>query len=810
MHTITKSAIWIILSCFTSGGLSAQFYTVSGRITNSAMEPVGFVNVSVIENASLNSTSDVKGNYTLKITEGSYVLVFTMEGFKTLKLPVTVNHADVVQNVILEAEETQFQGVKVTGKKIDRSVEIVKLAIQNKYKYMYSDPYTIDAYIKATESEQHQKKKKDTSKMPGASNLNMAEVYLTLHHAPPDKIKEQRTGVTIRGSKEGLFFLTHTDGEFNFYRNLIEVPALSESPFLSPISNSGIIAYKYKMMKVFYENGIKYYRIKVQPGMMGNALVTGEIVIRDSLWSIQSLKLSFPKYHMAEYDFFEVSQDYEMNDSQYVLKKQEFIYNAKFGKSKSSGRTVVYYSNYVPKQVFKKRFFNTELSSTEQMAYERDSSFWNTIRKEPFTKDELNFIRRSDSMKALQSQKYWQDSVDKEFNRITFKKLFLTGQSHYNRSKETEWSFKPLVFAYLPFYIAGPRLDYWVYYEQTNKNKKSFNIFQRINYGIYNNDIKGTLTVSKLYNPFTRGFVTATVGSDFGIINPYEAWITVFARKNFYVQDFASIFHRRELVNGLYFGTGVEYSNRHSISNYTFDSRADSTNLYPEGNDPVNFESYMALYASFYLSYTPFQRYIREPYQKLILGSRWPDFIVRYRKGLNVLGSTVNFDYMEYGIEQEFKLGLAGISKYRIVSGEFLNTNDLRLVDYKFQRRAGPIFFSNPLYSFQGIDKTYNTIKRFYEGHYFHRFNGALLNKIPIMKKLNLIECAGGGLLYTHERNMRYAEAFIGIEKIIRFWKERIKIGVFYVVSESNVSAIQPQVKFTIEVYDKVKNRWGY
>jgi hypothetical protein len=788
---------------------NAQFYTVSGKVSNSALEPIAFVNVSVIDNPSLSTTTDVKGQYQLKITEGSYVLVFSMQGFSTFKLPVTVTNADVVQNAILE-HETEFEGVRVQAKKTDRSLEIIRNVIQNKYRYMYTGAYTVDAYIKATQSEQVQKKKKDTSSAVLPSQLDMAEVYLTMHQAPPGKLKEERTGVTIRGNQEGLFYLTHTDGEFNFYKNLLEIPALSESPFLSPVSNSGIIAYKYKMLKVYRENGVRYYKIKIQPGALGNALVSGEIIIQDSVWAIHSLTLSFPKYHMAEYDFFEVSQEYELNDSLYYLKKQQFIYNARYGKTKSSGRTAVYYSHYTPKQAFGKKFFNNELSSTSEIAYERDSSFWNTIRQEPFTKEELSFIRKSDSAKALHSQKYWQDSVDKVYNRITFKKLLLTGQGNYKRSVERQWSFKPLMFIYLPVYIAGPRLDFWAYYDKTFKNKKAVSFFQRVNYGFQNNDIKGTTTFSKLYNPFTRGSITASAGSDFGVINPNAAWVAVFSRQNFYTQEFGSLFHRRELINGLYLGTGIEYSNRHSISNYNFDSRTDSTNLFPEGNSPVDFESYMALYGSCYISYTPFQKYIREPNQKLILGSKWPDFSVRYRKGVSVLGSTVDFDYLEYGIDQEFKIGLAGLSKYRILSGKFLNTNDLRLVDYKFQRRAGPIFFSNPLYSFQGIDSTYSTIRRFYEAHYFHRFNGALLNKIPLLKKLNLIECAGGGLLYTYERNMKYAEVFIGLEKIVRIWKERVKVGFFYVVAESNISTIQPQFKFTIEVYDKVRNKWSF
>lgn len=161
-------------------------------------------------------------------------------------------------------------------------------------------------------------------------------------------------------------------------------------------------------------------------------------------------------------------------------------------------------------------------------------------------------------------------------------------------------------------------------------------------------------------------------------------------------------------------------------------------------------------------------------------------------------------------MEQEVKIGLLGISKYRLFSGEFLNTKDLRLIDYKFQRAAGPVFFTNPLYSFQGIDTSYSTIKRFLEAHYFHRFNGAILNKIPLIKKLNLIECAGGGFLFTKERNMKYFEGFVGLEKVIRLWKERFKIGVFFVASQSNLFPLTTQFKFTIEYFDKNSNKWAY
>jgi hypothetical protein len=771
------------------------------------MEPIPLVEVSVQNNGVLNTKTDYRGHYSIKIAEGTYELVFKLQGFKTLKMPVTVSYANIVQNCVLEPLEKDIKGYKVSAKKVDRSEEIIQNVINGKSRFMNPPAFSVEAYIKAGETETRKKPKSDTT--PIATNqLNVAEVFLTYHFSPPNKIKEERNGVDIRGQKEGLFFLTHTDGQFNFYKNLLEVPAISESPILSPISNSGMIAYKYKMLKIYVENGIRYYRIKVSPGLLGNALVTGEMVIQDSIWAIKSLKLSLPKYHMAEYDFFEVSQTFQIKDTTYLLEKMEFQYNAKFGKSKRSGRTAVYYSGYQLNRVFPKRFFNNELSATSQEAYERDTSYWSQIRKETLSKEELTYIRKTDSFKAVFAQKSWQDSSDSVFNKITFKKLLFTGQGLYKRTEERKVFFKPLVFIYTPFYLAGPRFSYWVSYSKTYKNKKFFSVVPTANYGVLNKDLKGSVNFSRLYNPFNRGSLNASIGSDFGVINPFNSWIKGFSRSNFYAHDFANIFHRVELFNGFYVGMGAEYSNRRSIASMKFDAQGDS--LWGGNVQTTPFSPYKALYATFGLYYVPFQKYIREPYQKLILGSKWPEISARYRKGIKGIGSVIDFDYLEFVAEQELKIGLAGVSKYRVVSGEFLNARDLRLVDYKFQRAIGPGFFANPLYSFQSLDSSFYTLKRFYEAHYLHRFNGALINKIPILKKVNISECIGGGFLVTKERNLKFFEAYVGIEKVIRLWRERIRVGVFYVANINNQFAVQPQFKFTIEVYDKINNRWPY
>ena len=169
----------------------------------------------------------------------------------------------------------------------------------------------------------------------------------------------------------------------------------------------------------------------------------------------------------------------------------------------------------------------------------------------------------------------------------------------------------------------------------------------------------------------------------------------------------------------------------------------------------------------------------------------------------------INFDYLEFGITQKLKLGLAGEARYSFISGKFLTQKNLQLVDYKFMRRGDPLFFMNPTINFQALDSTFEVFGRFYEGHFLHQFHGSIINKVPLLKKLNLLEVAGGGILYVPEKNLRYAEMFFGVEKIIRFWRERYKIGGYIVTSLANKFNTNPvQFKIGIEVFNRRKNSW--
>jgi hypothetical protein len=807
-------SLTLILTCALIPETHAQEYRLTGKIMNAKLEPLPYASVRVKE-LQTGTTSDKEGNFTLQLEPGKYDIVFSMLGYKSqvITIAITKNYE---QNIILQQDDAPMLGVQVVGIKKDKAEEYVRNVIRNKEMILgASQTFSCNVYIKATDENDFTKKKKikDTVVKPinPIAGMSLAEIYLKVDYAYPDKIKEERTGVKIRGNRDAMFFLTTTDGDFNFYKNLVQLPALAKIPMLSPVSYSGLMAYKYKTINIRKENGRNIYTIKVTPVKLGNALVAGEMEIMDSAWVILKTHFEMPKYHLVEYDYFAVDQQYEwVNNKAWMPVRQEFTYLTKAGKSKQSGKTIAMYSNYNVDTGFSKKHFTTEISSTSQQAYERDSSFWKTVRKEPLTEKEIRFIQYRDSMIRAHTTVAFQDSVERYNNKVTLKKIFLDGIVKYNWRKERQMIFPTIPDFYQPVQFGGARIATHFYMSKRYKNKKFITLNTEMSYGLRNKDMNGFVGFSKLYNPFSRGTYFVSVGRNFGQIFEGDAWINQLKRSNVYLKEGIELSHSVELANGLVLRNRLELTGRKSVAGYKTNDKVDSVlGNTLTNNHAIYFPSYNAFYNTIGLDFTPRQKYIREPKEKVILGSSWPTFSITWRKGVKgFLNSDIDFDYLEYGISQKLKMGLAGEANYSFISGSFYNKSDLRLVDYKFMRQGDPFLFSNPTKSFQALDSSFPIFKRFYEGHYLHQFHGAILNKIPLLKKLNLLEVGGGGVLYVPERDLKYAELFFGVEKILRFWRDRYKIGGYMVSSVANKFSNPLQFKISIEKFDRRKNSW--
>lgn len=797
----------------------SQSYKVHGKVVDRQLEPLALASVQIKDDKK-GTVTDEQGQYELFLSPGKYDFIISMIGYETRIVTVLVNK-DLEQNFILLVDEgAPMEPVIIKAKIKDRSEEVIRDVIKRKDAILAAPgAYSCDVYIKATREDSLSKKERKAviKSMDNNDNLDdmaMAEILLQLDYESPTRYKEKRVGVAKRGERNDFFYLTISDGDFNLYNNLLKVPAVSQTPLISPVSYSGLIAYKYKTTKVEYFGKRRVYTISVKPKLMSNATVEGELVIDDSAKAILSARISFPSYHMPEYAFFEAEQQYGfVNDTAWMITRQKFTYYSKSKKGKVAGQTIVIYKDHELNKQFSSGYFGNELSITTKEAYQKDSSFWQQVRTEPLSDREVRFVQYQDSLYNLTHSEAYLDSLDAAMNKVTWKNVVLFGQTFNDHKKERRLMVSPLTETIQPFKFGGIRVNLSTRYTKTFPSRKNIDIISNLSYGFRNKDINGSLAFRKLYNPFSRGYYQISGGREFQFIFEGDAWINMLMRSNIYLNNFVGVGHEVELANGLVLYNDLEVAFRRSVSHYKINPKVDSllgdilTN-----NQPVSFDPYNAFYNRIKLLYTPGQKYLREPNEKIILGSRFPSVYVEWIKGIpNVLESRIDFDYLEFGIQQKPKLGIFGNGAYRIRTGTYLNHKDLRVIDYKFQRRGDPIFFLDPHKTFQALDSSFPLFKRFYEGHYVHSFNGYFLNKVPLLKKLQLREVAGGGLLVAPERSLVYGELFAGLEREFKWSPNpltKIKLGVYVVSSYANQFKNPVQFKVGMQTWDWLRDKW--
>jgi len=837
---LSKQLITILLVFFSLPVISQS---VSGYVLDENNNPLPFVNIYLKYQNRQGTTTDNDGKYFMQLPNGQYTLVFSILGYEKKEVEVTITHNnDVTQNVWLKPSSVALNEMVVKAKRRDPAYEIIKQAIANKSKYLNQiDSLYYEAYIKAKESaemtekakekqekkaaKQKTKKRKqhpegiDTAfaepKNPELDSLNklrlsIAEILLDVYFVYPNKTKEIVKAKKIVGNSYGLFYTSTTEADFNFYHNIVEVPRLSEIPIISPLSRTALLSYKYKLEETTFDfSGTMVYKIAVIPRKKGNATVKGLIWIEDKSFAIQKLDLIFNSDGLIKYKSIEIKQWYQLvADSIRLLKKQEFYYTSKEGSSLFFGHTTVDYKKYDLHPQIPRKFFNAEKGVVLDDAYEKDKDFWKDKRPEPLT-EEQRYIAYRDSIQKVVTSKEYLDSVDAEYNKITLDKIFWYGQGWRKRSKHKSWWFGSVWNYWEPIGVGGMRAGpYFSYFKKFDSQRMVF-VNYGSTYGFRNKDITGSLSVNYLYDPFHLGYIGVSGGHQFDLINPYDAFVNLIRRSNFILKDYGTLTTSRELFNGFYVHANFSLDSRYPITGLEFGSLTDS--LFNQPNEPVDFEPYKSFISGIKLSYTPKQAYIKEPKRKIVLGSKFPTFSVYYRKGWNGLfGSDIDFDYIEFGITQQFKLKTLGTSNYRVAAGTFINTRDLRFIDYKYQRRGDPFLYSNPLYSYQLIPETFPTLGWYVESHYLHHFNGAIINNIPFIKKLKIFSVAGGGVLYDFVSNYQYSELFVGIEKTFFILRRRFRFGVYGVAAQSSAGLLNPQIKFSIEQFNNRENKWRF
>ncbi|MFQ5447617.1 MAG: DUF5686 family protein, partial [Saprospiraceae bacterium] len=699
-------------------------------------------------------------------------------------------------------ESIQLPEIEVKANAEDPAYPIIRKAIAKRKHYLEQvREYTCDVYIKGNVKLLDAPEKilgQEVGDLDGSLDSNrQGIVYLSesvskLYFRQPDKYKEIMVSSKVSGNDQGFSFNSAQDMDINFYENLTRFGR----EVISPIAEGALGHYRYKLHgAVVDEEGRIINKIEIIPKRREEPVYQGFIYIVNDLWNIQSTDLFITGQSIQQplFDTLHIRQTHVPVAAPDVwrLFSQTFsitggVFGFKFG-----GDFTAIYRNYDLSPGLAPDFFGPVIMKVEEGANEKDSAYWNDTRPVPLTTEEGRDYHKKDSLQVVRASRPYLDSIDQVNNTFKWTSL-LFGYSHENSWRHRiitfEAPFNTIQFNTVQGYNMYAGLGYR---KNFDKNRvKWMEVKSKLSYGFDEKVFRASGEFTYNFDRKTFSRLAVAGGRELAQFNEGEpvsrftnTFYTTFFRRNYirlYDKTYLRLKYRREVANGLLAKAFVQWAKRSPVeahSDYSFfyrNSRDYDLNV-PENSNvaPGTIAESRALTAGFDFRIRFRQKYLDYPDRKYIMGSKWPDIWLHYRQGIpfgnSGFRSDVKFKRLSVAItKDELSLGLAGNSSFYVEAGSFLGRKTLYFHDFK-HFMGNQTNFGNPsnyLTSFKAMPYYANSsISSWAEGHWEHNFQGYILDKMPLLKKLGWTTIAGAGLLYTEE-NKDYWEVSLGLGNI--------------------------------------------
>jgi hypothetical protein len=836
--------ILIFLSLFLIPLAGSSQHILAGKVTDQAGLTIPGVKV-YIENTTYGIITDYNGQYYLELPEEkTYAVAFRMLGMNDTVIQVNVTGKYTELDVKLTEETKALETVDVVVKKENVANSIIK-KVQDNRKEMANqyDNYSCKTYFKTSLFSENIPDKKDSiPPQPVASSLIESVSTTTFispshyheeilaHHDYSDKVVGT-SGTFLEYYMDDvitpmqqievdpyLFFEKTQDGDFDLYQNMINLPKISEHPIPSPIGMVAFTNYSFRLSNIFYENDQKIYEIEVTPLYKGAALLQGHLYVLDSLWVVKSFTFSVNAAALTYFTDFTVIQDYEKAGPYWVPVRREYSYTIKDADTLITANTRVNHSDYrFNNTLANEADFKNEVSHYNDEAFSRDSLYWSAHRPIQLKTEELDFIAQQNRIDSIKQSEHYLDSLDAEFNKITFFDVALNGIGLRNRYKKQEIYIAPLLNVDF-FGVGGFRYEMAGSYSKKFENAHALKVSPRLNYGFRAQDLKYVMNVQYTFLPRKFGMVEITAGDMYErLTNQLNAINWLLGGNSSVRNQFYDLAYRQEIVNGLYGRVKFIYADRQPIDSISmgpivdYVQSVDTSSVLDFLMEPVSFERYTVTMIELKFQYRFRQKYIIKNNEKLIIGTEYPELELTFKQGIpGLFNSEVNFNYMELKLSDEIHFGNFGDSRWKVIGGIFTKTEDLRIIEHKYFKAADVGFFSNPLNTHQTLDTLLNTGSAYCQAFYLHHFNGVLLNKIPLIRKLKFEGIAGTSMLLIPDQDFLLSEFYFGVERKFRIRNQYLKYGIYYVIGSNTKSSAFFKFKIGFDWLNTFTNKWSW
>jgi hypothetical protein len=775
--------------------LNAQAARVGGVVTDKTGGPIPFASVYV-KGTTIGTVANGVGEYTLELPKGGYTLVCQHIGYVRQERPVEVRGETVVADFRLEQEQLSMKEIVVRPGGEDPAYAIMRSAIaRREYHRSQVESYRCRVYVKGLirlkgypKSLFGQRITFDDADTSGVRIVYLSETVADYSFSQPDREKVEVLSTRVSGNSNSFGF--GDPRTIDFYRNNVDLSnALNPRGFISPLADRAMTYYRFRYLGAFFEDGVQVSKIEVTPKRTFEPLFSGVVNIVDDEWNIHSLELELAKSSQLELlDRVKVVQEYvpvakgiRMLQNQTVLPFfKQFGFDA-------DGHFTSVFSGYDIEPGFAKKHFGSTAIRYVPGSNRMSRAYWDSIRPLPLLGEELDDFRRKDSLETLRKDPAYLDSLDRIQNKVTPVGLLLGGQTFSRRSKGFSWSYEPMLNAVGFNTVEGWNVRLAPTFNKDWDENRRLSVTPLLRYGFSNRRLNASLAMRYRFGNGLLNDLSLAGGKrvfQFNNDNPIpqvnNTSNTILFGNNFmkiYEARFGEVKYQRRLARGLTVQAGVEFQSRIPLENTdttTFwggrGRKPKYTPNYPVEIAQSNFDPHQAFVAGISLRFRPGTRYIELPDRTINLGSRYPLFTLTVDRGLpGVLGSDVDFTRWRFSVQDDLNLKLAGELRFKAGIGGFIGPVKAEIPDYQHFNgnrvlTAGPYlntFQLAPYYANSTMDPFFSIL------HLEHRFNGALTNKIPGIRRLNLRLVAGMNA-FVVDRDRRYIDFFFGVDNILK------------------------------------------
>lgn len=744
VHRFIYISISLFLSVIAAHG---QQTIVSGKISDAETgEGIPFANV-VFKGTSSGITTDFEGKYTLSTTSPVDSVAFSYIGYREKVKPVQQRKKQVI-NVSLIPETVNLEEVVVLAGE-NPAFEILRRLHKNRET---NDPRTLDSY----NYESYTKLELDVDNVSenfkdlfpirkittAIDSLNQiydedgeqlipvffSETISRVYQKNNPRVKREnilRTRVKGVGVDDNSWLAQMTGATFqqyNFYRNWLDIVY---KKFISPVAESGRLYYEYELSDSLYVDEDYCYRLDVYPKSEQDLAFFGTIWITKKEYALKQIDATVQA--TANLNFVEkikIQQTLEKTDAgAWLPAKNRVLLKVSPLKNTPGVLARFYTSNtdFKTNQEQPSRFYDQALSLDEN-AYKQDEQFWKMKRHTPLTDTDMQVYANIDSIKNIPMVK-------------TYMELLELAIGGYQDVGPIDIGPYPLFYAFNN--IEGHRME--LAFRTNEKFSDKWTIRAYGAYGTGDEKFKYGLGVDYIISRSPWSVVSIGHRKDIdqvglsadALLDNQNAIFYGFSRFGNLIRPYRFTSNRISIFSDLRWGL----SQRITLRNKSFNPLFDFAYL-TRPNDiasPVA-STYSTTEFQFETRFSRDAAYLIKGNQRISLDTeRWPVITARYTLGVNnLLGGDFQYHRIDGSVKQNLIMGFLGTSRVDLRGGYIFNQLPYPLLQVHIGNES-PFYTTaafNTMNFFEFVSDQYVSMR------YQHQFEGFILNRIPLMKKL--------------------------------------------------------------------------